>query len=124
MANAIGYERLNAMFTKMDETAEKLLCCPNCKAALQANREGATCVECGEAFGKREFQTGAGAESVLDFRITPPSYCMTASMREWHEGQVEFESLAEQWAQSDLLTDYEAEANGVRSLYEWAPLTG
>ena len=113
-------DQLNAyrMFVKLDEQIEHLLCCAWCKSDLVRSGDGFACNSCGLTYPAQPVATDVRTqESVFDFRILRPSYCVPDGLRSWTRYQTEFEHFHAGSVQSDSLDGYLGEIDSVREIY-------
>jgi ubiquinone/menaquinone biosynthesis C-methylase UbiE len=106
------------MYIQLDNTVIDILCCPFCKSGLSLSDGTFTCNVCGLSFFGKKIPVGLGKEeSVYDFRIHIPQYCIPKDRRLWQHGQDEFENFDRTEAGRGDIRVYLDEIDSVREIY-------
>jgi len=105
------------MFTKLDSEVVKLLCCALCKGQLEQEADALVCSSCATRFGKKAFSVGDHNETIYDFRLHYPSYCIPPIMRKWRELQDVNEDTTGRRAHRDPLEKYLGEIDSVKEIF-------
>jgi len=106
------------MFTTLDPKAIALLGCPLCKSPLDQKPDAFLCHTCSTAFPSRTFSVGDHEESVFDFRIQYPPYCVPPVMRQWSEAQVLYEDTQTPTRKRDTVERFLQEIDAGREIFE------
>ena len=105
------------MFTKLDSEVVTLLCCPLCKNRLSHEKDAFTCETCSSTYRSKNFSAGDHEESVFDFRLNHPDYCIPHNMRRWSELQDLFENTQKPYRKRDTVDRYLGEIDAVKEIY-------
>ena len=105
------------MFTKLDAEVIAMLRCPLCKGDLTHEAETFTCDNCSTAYERNRFSTGDHDESIVDFRLHYPDFCIPPLMRRWAELQEHYEHTQERYVGKDKRTQYLDEIDSVKEIY-------
>jgi len=112
-------DAVDAMFVKLDNEVIELLCCPFCKGSLRRRLDRFTCADCGLEFPAVQIAVDETIrETVFDFRIHRPPYCVPQTLRLWDEAQDKYRDFRNQRVASDSAKVYEDEIASVREIYE------
>ncbi|OHB76655.1 MAG: hypothetical protein A2Z25_00415 [Planctomycetes bacterium RBG_16_55_9] len=105
------------MFTKLDSEVMTLLCCPLCKSSLSHKTDAFTCDNCSTTYSPKTFSVGDHEESIFDFRLNYPKYCVPLIMKRWSELQDLFENTQRLYRKRDTLERYLGEIDAVQEVY-------
>ncbi len=106
------------MYTKLDANVVELLCCPLCKGRLEYKTNTYVCDSCSTRYGAKTFSVGDHEESVLDFCLEYPPYCVPPIMRRWAELQDLFEDTQQVHRKRDTLERYLGEIDAIKEIYQ------
>jgi SAM-dependent methyltransferase len=106
------------MFIKLDEQVVEILCCPFCKGELFRSSSGFGCDDCGSFYPLTKVVIGQGhIESVYDFRLRKPDYCLPQGEARWQETQDGYEKFSYEFGERDSLKEYLDEIDTVKEIY-------
>jgi ubiquinone/menaquinone biosynthesis C-methylase UbiE len=106
------------MYMQLENNVIDILCCPFCKSDLYQHDGLFVCNDCGLRFpGKKIIVTKGKEETVYDFRIHTPQYCIPENMSFWQHGQNEFENFARTEAGRGDVQVYLDEIDSVKEIY-------
>jgi ubiquinone/menaquinone biosynthesis C-methylase UbiE len=109
---------VSEMYMHLDKTVIDMLCCPFCKSELHQSEGTFTCKVCGLSFPGKKITVGKGKEeTVFDFRIHTPQYCIPENLRLWQHGQNEFENFDRTETEHGNIQVYLDEIDSVKEIY-------
>ena len=101
------------VYTKLDDSAVALLCCPICKGALGAKEDHFVCSNCCTVFPLVHAPGGR----IFDFRIHRPPFLVPQDETRWLRVQRIYEEFDVDFAKRDKLQEYLDEIDSVREIY-------
>jgi len=106
------------MFTKLDAEVIALLCCPLCKGPLNKKPDAFLCDTCATTFRSRTFSVGDHEESVFDFRLPYPEYCIPPIIRRWSELQGLYEDTQTPARRRDTLETHLHDIDSIKEIFQ------
>lgn len=106
------------MLIKLESEVLELLCCPLCKSDLISHDGEFRCRACASSYKAISVEAGVeGEETVWDFRIHRPPYCIPAAEVRWQEAQQHYEDWYAQQLKADSLDLHLEEIDSVAEVY-------
>lgn len=105
------------MFTKLDEEVIRILRCPLCKGELNLTGAKFICRNCDSQYPQVKVAHPDHQESIYDFRVHRPAYCVPPGVDFWADSQEWYEKYHHKYGALDDLEIYLAELDSVKEIY-------